>query len=340
MDGKPIQSIDDLLDLMASEEATKKPKGTKFTPRKKSNSFDSFESNSSVISVHEVSSKLRNWHARAASHAAHCEREAQIQADYSLAESIEEEEVSQSRPFFFVTGSDLLNCDQRDDFDASSIDALNSDGNEANQSEANQSEAASAESDQNKDIDNELQLMEAFHRKLSLKQIKSDSELRVSSLELKRMKVPSKHRHSDLDASHALANEEKSNESRGLANRFLSAVFARRSVSCEQINGVRGKRIDSDMSSKKVQQWLEDLYKENGPKSSKNCEKSEEIDPVEDLDQVTSTPKKSHHRNTLDFVKIDKWPSPRNRLPSQPLFYIPNIENEDNEAYLRMLIKF
>ncbi len=307
LDGKQVQSIDDLLDFMASNE-TKKLKKQKIFSRKKADSFDSFESNSSVISVDDVSSKLRNWHTWATSFAADQESEARLRADSLLTESTEERfqndltTKGQTKPICFLAESEDADdgdpsLDQTADFDASSIDALENYEEEAEK--------------------------HSKREKLHLKPTKSDSEAKLSTEKSKKTnRMPGLiHRHSDIGATNHIALKA----SRAVSRRLLDDVFTGRSISYEHINRMRGSA--RDISKQRVQKWLEDL--------NKNLPRDDQETKVD-----FSSKNEDESKIEIENGETERLPKSRGRLPSQPLFYIPNIEDEDNNSSLRMIIQY
>ena len=366
VDGRVVSSVDDLLELLntktdGKDAAKEKRKIFKTFGRTKAHSFDSdtAEPRNPRICVHQVSSKLRTWYTTAASRAASLEDEARSRAESSVTASSEDildsSEPGQRIPYcYFESSTDYETLDNDlespvvGDFDASSSELL--DFAPMN----TKSQVISAAIPTN------------YESKQCVKALMSDPSL---------VRSPSSYENTDSvslreTSAGSRANRKMNCKSesrcdlvRRLSLTVVEDILAARSASYEQITRFGRSRLNRDLSKRKVQQWLEDLHADEAEKqavmakiesnqSAKAFAVESESEPVASVEkfsgeynEIETTDEKATDNATADTGvvengNLDVCTKQEQQPHSQPLFYIPNIGPNGDEAPLNMLIRF
>ena len=365
VDGRVVSSVDDLLELLntktdGKDAAKEKRNIFKTFGRAKAHSFDSdiTEPRNPRICVHQVSSKLRTWYTTAASRAASLEDEARSRAESSVTASSEDildsAEPGQRIPYcYFESSTDYETLDNDlespvvvGDFDASSSELLDF-----------------------TPMDTKSQVISAaiptnYKSKQCIKALKSDPSLARSQSSYENTESVSLRETSARSIANRKINcksESRCDLVRRLSLTVVEDILAARSASYEQITRFGSSRLNRDLSKRKVQQWLEDLHADEAEKqavmakiesnqSAKAFAVESESEPVASVEKFSGECNENTHEKATDNATADNGVVDNGNLdvctkqeqqpPSQPLFYIPNIGPNGDEAPLNMLIRF
>ncbi|XP_065051538.1 uncharacterized protein LOC135681157 isoform X2 [Rhopilema esculentum] len=326
INGKPVKSIEDLIELANSKNSSSgtktsaKDKRKKFKTqgRSKANSFDSSESNSLGICVHKVSSKLRTWYTRAASIAATIEDEARSRAESSMTAS--SENFLDDSPCE-MNGGDEVKSEEGlalADFDVSNADAL---------------ELKVEDSKQETNVDTS----------------KEEVKKNVPRIDLLLKRSYSSYDSSEdvflCDKNHGVRCTENSRWKsdnrcdliRRLSLNIVEDVLAGKSASCGNIGKSGRVMHHPDLGSNlKVQQWLKDLDSGRALKSGKGISSQTAEETIQKLTKLchdSETAKEGQSQCSGCQVNVEP-------LQTQPLFYIPNFNKKENDASVNMIIPF
>ena len=343
-DGVKVHTIDDLLEMAQLEinangkTNSKDKKGkVKVVGRKKAYSFDSCETETTNISVHKVSTKLKTWYTRAASYAATIEDEERSRAESSVTGSTEnflESSANESR-------GDRINEEERAneelivrDFDASSNDALNESKLEDLEHQAEKRTPTCGD-------------------KISKRRAYSELNSKGSSVTLKRSFSKSESKDDSFEKDDVTANtvlsqtlwksEKRCDFIRRLSLNIVEDVLAEKSATCTQIGTAH---LHRDLSKHKVQQWLKNLHSDDEEIGCLNCKEGDAVSSNNADDgraARNNSMQHSHIQTTLDVSVNRKGSDNSSRghgLSSQALFYIPNIERAEQSASVNMILNF
>lgn len=350
VDGRVVNSVDDLLELMnatdTKEAAKEKRKIFKTVGRTKAHSFDSYtaESRNPRICVHQVSSKLRTWYTTAASRAASLEDEARSRAESSVTASSEDildnSEPGQRIPYcYFESSTDYDTLDNElaspvvGDFDASSSELLDF----APGDTKNENPSATIPSNYKTE-----QCVKALMFDSSLVRSQSSYD-NTDSVSLRKTSAGSR-----ANRKTNCKSESRCDLVRRLSLTVVEDILAARSASYEQITRFGSSRLNRDHSKRKVQQWLEDLHPDEAEKqavvakiesnqTAKALVVQSESETVASVEN--SSGGKALKNEYIETENIDVCTKQQQQPPSQPLFYIPNIGPNGDEAPLNMFIR-
>ena len=329
IDGKPVKSIEDLIELASSKNSSSgtktsakdKRKRFKTQGRSKANSFDSSESNSLGICVHKVSSKLRTWYTRAASIAATIEDEARSRAESSMTAS--SENFLDDSPCEMNDGDEVKSEEglALADFDASNADALELKVDDLKQ-----------ETDTNVDTSKEEVKKNVPRIDLLLKRSYSSYDSSEDVF------LCDKDHGARCTENSRWKSDNRCDLIRRLSLNIVEDVLAGKSASCGNIGKFGRVMHHPDLGSNlKVQQWLKDLDRGIALKSGKGISSEtagETIQKLTDLCHDSETAKEGNKdKSQCSGCQVNVQP-----LPTQPLFYIPNFNKKGSDASVNMII--